>query len=187
MEAIIKSSNDLNRMIESEVELGADIIHPFMQALFVGDDEQSHAKCADIAILDDDQRKRPDYIVEKYNGYDIDHPTCIEEIKKSNASENILVMDFYHIALFSKLQIQNHNLKRFLCFQAIGRSVTFYIMQLKCSMISLTEATAVKIPKSRNDIQGIYAYLDDLYNLTMFHQSIERNDSEVPKTANTPI
>lgn len=61
VEAIIKSSNDLNRTIESEVELGADVIHPFMQVLFVGDDEQRHTKCGDITI----QCKRPDYIVEK--------------------------------------------------------------------------------------------------------------------------
>lgn len=65
MEAIIKSSNDLNRAIESEVELGADVIHPFMQALFVDDDEQRHAKCADITILQDGQCSRPDYTVKK--------------------------------------------------------------------------------------------------------------------------
>lgn len=46
-------------------------------------------------------------------------------------------------------------------------------------MITLTEATTIKIPKSRNDIQVIYAYLDDLYNLTMFHEAIERNDSVI--------
>lgn len=61
MEAITKPSNDLNRTIESKVELGADVIHPFMQVLFVGDDEQRHTKCEDITI----QCKRPDYIVEK--------------------------------------------------------------------------------------------------------------------------
>lgn len=46
-------------------------------------------------------------------------------------------------------------------------------------MITLTEATTIKIPEIWNDIQVIYAYLGDLCNLTMFHEAIERNDSVI--------
>ncbi|KAG0163806.1 hypothetical protein DFQ28_011188 [Apophysomyces sp. BC1034] len=139
LEALVHGSRDLNTTIESENELEATVIHPFMFGLLVGDDEHRNARCANTALFDDDQCKRPDYVVEKYDGYDLDYRTCIGEIKTSNTTNSLLVTDFYRVALFCKAEMERHNMDGFLCFQAIGFEVTFYFMKPKSNLLTLTE------------------------------------------------
>ncbi|CAO3643205.1 unnamed protein product [Mucor fragilis] len=117
---LLPAMKELDNKIIHESELSTSYIHPLMQGLFAVNKENIIARCANIAISDNDEKKRPDYTVELYKGYEHYSVSCVGEIKPANASSTSLVEDFYRLNLFSAETI-NAGLPATMLFQVYGK------------------------------------------------------------------
>ncbi|KAI9488581.1 hypothetical protein BDB00DRAFT_887432 [Zychaea mexicana] len=104
---------------------------------------------------------RPDYKVDIYApGYKYNYT-------------NLYVNDFYHTAIFTKDALDIFHLRQSLAFQAIGKTITFFVMSLTHPQLyTFTELAHVQIPTKKSDLLNLVGHLHNL----AFISSIHKND-----------
>jgi hypothetical protein len=156
--------SDVGSLVESE--LAASYIHPLIQALLSYDEDD---KVASNIIPDNclDINCRPNYEVTVFEQYQPSYRTCCGEIKGEDFSDTSSNMDRNpRLAVFSKLEMVSSNLTGVFCFQALGRSITFYTMVHPNSSIFAFVGLV---------IMPLIGYLDEVYKIAVYHRTIVKS------------
>lgn len=57
-----------------------------------------------------DTNDRPNYVADIYNTYEYNFTNVIGEIKTKNRPSHLVAIGFYHVAIFSKIVLDQHKL-----------------------------------------------------------------------------
>ncbi|CAO3593473.1 unnamed protein product [Absidia cylindrospora] len=171
IEALLPAIKDLDTDHLSESELTSSFIHPFVQGLFAMDHDDRIARCANTSVCDNDEARRPDYMVDIYRGYTREYSSCIGEIKNQRCTMASRIKDFYRLAVFAG-HIINEGTTSVLTFQAIGPKVTFYYMVPNNDILIYVEVAAIRLPTTAESLTEISSYIDDIYSVAVLHNSI---------------
>ncbi|ORX47232.1 hypothetical protein DM01DRAFT_1339253 [Hesseltinella vesiculosa] len=172
IESLLPALKDLNIDHVGESELTSSYIHPFIQALFAIDRDNTVAKCANITTFDEDSRKRPDYAVDIFDSCTYDFTSCVGEVKPKNATQASKVVDFVKLCTFAAEALKD-GLNHFIFFQALDKEVTFYHMIYKAGIYATVEIGTVTIPTRKNDLVNIISCLDTMTTVAEIHADIK--------------
>ncbi len=107
------------------------------------------------------------YEVTVFEQYQPSYRTCCGEIKGEDFSDTSSNMDRNpRLAVFSKLEMVSSNLTGVFCFQALGRSITFYTMVHPNSSIFAFVGLV---------IMPLIGYLDEVYKIAVYHRTIVKS------------
>ncbi|KAI9483518.1 MAG: hypothetical protein EXX96DRAFT_479448, partial [Benjaminiella poitrasii] len=124
--------------------------------------------------VDDITGKRPDYIVDVYERYQYAYSSCFGEIKIEKANDTLKVLDFYHLAIFGRNAVENHNLNGIICFQTIGNGHTVLEMSLFTLILcSCYLGSLVIFYYMLSYIVSIITHLDGMLSLVCLHELVE--------------
>ncbi|KAG1045078.1 hypothetical protein G6F43_011348 [Rhizopus delemar] len=176
VELLLPAMKDLDAGEIGESELACSIVHPLIQSLLAYDMDDKMAKCTNtISENGTDVGRRPDYEVIVYEKYQPSFRTCFGELKGEGSSDVSAIMDFYRLGVFAKLEIVTSNLTGVLCFQALGKAITFYALtHPHHSTYAFTEHATITIPKTKNDIMTVISILDNLFKIATYHRTISK-------------
>jgi hypothetical protein len=124
----------------------------------------------------------PDYKVDIYTpGYKHNYTNVYGEMKPTvSMSPTLIVNDFYRLAIFAKDALDIFHLRQSLAFQAIGKTITFFVMSLSHPQLyTFTELARIQIPTKKSDLLNFIGHLNNL----AFISSVHKNDC-VPLESN---
>ncbi|CAO3653171.1 unnamed protein product [Cunninghamella echinulata] len=165
---LLPELSDIDMKHISEAHVTTSYIHPIIRSIFSNPSCISH--CSNLNATDN---KRPDYEVDVYDYYYYLYTKVFGEVKGNQQSWNdrLLTKDFYRLCMFGKDSIDKNNLTATIIFQAIGTSITFYLIQLSYKKTYIIfELTAIRIPTKKDDLPIMLLALDYLTNLSIYHE-----------------
>ena len=114
-------------------------------------------------------------------GYKHNYTNVYGEMKPTvNMSPTLIVNDFYRLAIFAKDALDIFHLRQSLAFQAIGKTITFFVMSLSHPQLyTFTELARIQIPTKKSDLLNFIGHLNNL----AFISSVHKNDC-VPLESN---
>ncbi|ORY90420.1 hypothetical protein BCR43DRAFT_538980 [Syncephalastrum racemosum] len=149
---------DLEKVSESH--LSTAYVQPVMQTHFA---VEAHATLArnilELVCISSNNKMldstldRPDYAIDVYEQYQFDHPSSFEEIKCQCTTDMLCMHDFYRLALFAKLAIDEFKFPSMICFQSVGHKVTFFHVQHLDSMLCYLELCRIHLPFVTRDMK----------------------------------
>ncbi|CAO3654370.1 unnamed protein product [Cunninghamella echinulata] len=143
-------------------------------------------------------KRRPDSTIVTLDGYCFDYNRGFGEVKSKYHYEkhDNLSKDLARVGVFSKNAIDISNMNGVLGFQAVGRSVTFFISKLVADGIYVMyELNNFTVPGSIKQIYSLFGYLDEIYYILnifethcnkMLSQDIDANKNKKRQTLSTP-
>ncbi|CAO3641339.1 unnamed protein product [Mucor fragilis] len=169
-----------------EINLCVECLDPGMRHIFNDDEAEVLLQWPNTLVLDGSQ-KRPDataFILDQ-DSYSI--PVAFGEAKLPTASHILLVKDLLRIAMFSKDSIDTNSLSSIISFQAVGKQVSFYIMQLKeDGLYIILELYALELPSCINDLMKFSLIVDDLLAVIKAARLSKQSSRSSPNTHKRP-
>lgn len=174
--ALLSNLFDCDVKTLPEAHLSANYIHPFMHGPLSCKMSATIAHCSNILP---DKRPGsdncPDYKVDIYTpSYKYNYTNMYGEIKPTaNMSPTLIVNDFYRTAILAKDALNIFHLRQSLAFQAIGKTITFFVMSLSHPQLhTFTELASIQIPTKKSDLLNFIGHFNNL----AFISSVHKND-----------
>ncbi|KAI8096143.1 uncharacterized protein BX664DRAFT_382639 [Halteromyces radiatus] len=159
-----------NKVIMEEIkehELCTRYLDPILCGLFDNPSDSVFFRWTDHSNLESKKsalvsKRRPDSCIARLNGVKWDNTLAYGEVKCAGESDNLygICKDTLRVGLFSKNALDVGKMKGILGFQAVGRTITFYLTTLlKDGLYTMMELAEITIPGSVDDLPK---YLMDL-------------------------
>ncbi|CAO3652138.1 unnamed protein product [Cunninghamella blakesleeana] len=177
-----------------EMELINGYLHPCLSPLFHDPSNGILFRWCDTVNLEASKtsisisKRRPDNCITQLDGYDYDSNLGFGEVKSHHETNNkaAICKDLIRLGVFSKNSIDVGNMNAVLCFQAIGRHVTFYVTKLMADgLYIMYELASIKVPGSVDELLMYVGQVDKILDiLYIFHDQCYAMTPQQQKEAN---